>query len=78
VVVLPAATKGIPIVLPHAGAITIEASWICNRITVYVCMYLKSFTDQSDMSPRKTPTQELMWKRFILTLYLVSVWVFPM
>jgi hypothetical protein len=26
VVVLPAATKGIPIVLPHAGAITIEAS----------------------------------------------------
>lgn len=26
----------IPIALPHAGAIRVEASWVCNRITVYV------------------------------------------
>jgi hypothetical protein len=39
------------IILLHAGAITVEASQIYDHIT----LYLKSFTHQSAVSPRKTP-----------------------
>jgi hypothetical protein len=62
----------LPIILPHRGAITIQATLICDHITVPP----KSFIPQSDMSPRQTPIQELKEKHVFLALNLVSVRVF--
>jgi hypothetical protein len=47
-------------------------------LAVLQCMYLKSFTQQFTMSPRKTPTQDLKQERFVSTSPLVSVRVFLM
>jgi hypothetical protein len=40
-------------------------------------MYPKSLTYQSAVTPRKPPTQEVMWKYLVLSLYLAYVRVFP-
>jgi hypothetical protein len=40
----------LPIILPHAGAITVQSSWIYDHITVYP----KCFTQQSNVSSRRT------------------------
>jgi hypothetical protein len=43
------------VLFPHTDVTTVEASEICDRVT----LYMKVFTDQSATSSRKTPTQEL-------------------
>jgi hypothetical protein len=55
------------VILPHSGAITEEASWICYDITVYVSKIFQ----QSATSPRKTTTQELK-QHLLLPLYWSS------
>jgi hypothetical protein len=42
-------------IFPHACDTTVEASLICGHATVY---YLKSFTHQSTISPKKAPTNK--------------------
>jgi hypothetical protein len=52
----------LPNILPHAGAITVEASWIC----VLVTEHLKTYAHKSAM-------QELNLECVVLTLCKVSV-----
>jgi hypothetical protein len=46
-----------PIVLRHAGAITLDGTWIFDCITAYP----KSFCPQSFILPRQTSVQDLEW-----------------
>jgi hypothetical protein len=55
----------LPIVLCHPAAITVEATWVCDCITVYP----KFFTHQSFVLPRKTSFQEIKWKYVVLDLH---------
>jgi hypothetical protein len=48
----------------HSTVDTVQVSWICNRITVY----LKSFTHKSAVSPEMIPTQELQQKHLFWVL----------
>jgi hypothetical protein len=50
----PATQDVLPVVLSHADAIRVQASWISDHVTVYA----NSFTHQSTVLPRKIPTQE--------------------
>jgi hypothetical protein len=52
----------VPVIFPHAGAITIGATWICGRITVYVSKIFHVWIHT--VSPRKTPMQEPKQKHF--------------
>jgi hypothetical protein len=59
--VLPAATRGVTVVLPHTADITAEVSWICDHVTVHISKtFLSPVNLPCHMSCRKLPMQE--WK----------------
>jgi hypothetical protein len=48
----------IQVPLQFRSKIIVEAKWTCDHVTGY----RKSFTHQSAVWTKKTPTQELKWK----------------
>jgi hypothetical protein len=52
------------VILPDAGVITVEVSWICDHVRVYS----KAFTHQFTMLLKETTMLELIWKHIVLTL----------
>jgi hypothetical protein len=66
VILLATTSSAIHCSVPHITAIMTEAMRI---LIVLQCTYLKYFTHQSTMMPRKTPTEELKRKPTVLILY---------
>jgi hypothetical protein len=59
----PTTLAVLAIVIPHTGAITVEASRICDCVTVYQV----SFTLQFSVLPMKTSMRELKQKLVVPT-----------